>query len=123
MVRMPPYVCAIADDVDLLGDPGLRRHHQGSEQSTGDLRVGDLMGVIPVGAGLVRDETVGELTSHRHRILSHAGHPIHGIGNITPVPMQRDTIGDRFVAQVHLDQLTLPGADLRPRRGAVDSES
>ncbi len=72
------------------------------------------MGVIPIRAGLVSDETIGELTSHRHRILSHPGHPVHGVGNINPVPMQRDTIGDRLVTQMHLDQLTLPGADLRP---------
>ena len=71
------------------------------------------MRVIPIRADLISDEAIGELTSDRHRILSHPGHPVHGVGDIDSVPMQRDTIGDRLVTQLHLDQLTLPSADLR----------
>jgi hypothetical protein len=71
--------------------------------------------VIPIRASLVRAETIGELTTHRHRVLSHPGDPIHGVGNVDAVPVQRDTIRDRLVAQVHFDQLTLRSADLRAR--------
>ena len=60
------------------------------------------------------DETVGEGASERHRVLSYTGYAVHGIGNIEAVPMQRHPIGDGFVMEVHLDQLTLRGADLRP---------
>ena len=35
------------------------------------------MGVIPKGAGLLGDKPVAELTTDRHRILSHTRHPIH----------------------------------------------
>ena len=73
------------------------------------------MGVIPVRASLVRDETVSELTPDCHGVLGDASDAVHGVGNIKPMPVQRDAIGDRFVAQMHLDQLTLPGPDLRPR--------
>ena len=71
------------------------------------------MGVIPIRADLISDEAVAEPTTDRHRILSDAGNPVHGVGDVDTVPVQRDTIGDRFVAQLHLDQLTLRGADLR----------
>ena len=81
------------------------------------------MGVIPVRAGLVGDEPIGELTSEWHRVLGHPGYPVHGVGHVDAMPVQRDPIGDRLVAQMHLDQLTLPGADLRTRGGAIDAES
>ena len=66
------------------------------------------MGVIPERASPIGDEAVGELTSDRHRILSHTCDAVHSVGDVNPVPVQRDASGDRLVAQMHLDQLTLP---------------
>ena len=40
------------------------------------------MGVIPIRAGLLRDETVGELTSDRHCVLGHTRDPVHGVRHI-----------------------------------------
>jgi hypothetical protein len=71
------------------------------------------VGVIPVRARPVGNETVGEPTSDRHGILSHTRYAVHGIGNINSMPVQGDPIGDRFVAQVHLDQVALRSPDLR----------
>ena len=71
------------------------------------------MGVIPERAGAIGDETVAELTSDRHRVLSHTCDAVHGVGDVDAVPVQCDAGGDRLVAQMDLDQLTLPGADLR----------
>ena len=71
------------------------------------------MRVIPIRADLFSDEAVSERTSDRHSILGHPGYAVHRIRDVDTVPVQRDTIGDRFVAQLHLDQLTLQGPDLR----------
>ena len=73
------------------------------------------MGVIPKCAGLVGDEPVSELAPYRYRILGDTSDPVHGVGHINPMPVQRDPIGDRLVAQMHLDQLTLPSNDRRAR--------
>src|SRR4029450_12762126 len=81
------------------------------------------MGVIPICAGPVSEESVAELTATWHGVLSYTRYAIHGVGHIKAMPVQRHTIGNRFVPQMHLDQLALPGPDLRTRRGAVDGES
>jgi hypothetical protein len=100
-------------NVDLLGDPRRRQHYQRTEQPSGNLRIGYLVGVIPERAGSIGDEAIGELSSDRHGVLSHACDAIHGVGDVEAVPVQRDACSHRLVTQMHLDQLTLPDADLR----------
>src|SRR5215217_3352308 len=81
------------------------------------------MGVIPKRASPIGDKAVSELTSDRHRVLSHTGHAVHGIRDINAVPVQRNSGSYRLITQMHLNQLTLYDADLRAGRCAIDGES
>ena len=79
--------------IKLLRNARLRDDHQRAEQPAGHLWIRDLMGVVPIGPCLISNETVGEVTAHRHSILGHSGDTVHGIRNIDSVPVQRDTVG------------------------------
>ncbi len=81
------------------------------------------MGVIPKRTSPICDEAVRELTSDRHRVLSHTGDAVHGVGDINSVPVQRDSGSNRLITQMHLNQLPLPDADLGAGRCAIDGES
>lgn len=71
------------------------------------------MGVIPVGADLIRDEAIDIFLPRQHRILGHAGHAVDTIGHIQSVPVQGRTIDDVRVPQDDLDQIALDGLDGR----------
>lgn len=81
------------------------------------------MGVIPVGADLIRDEAIDIFLPRQHRILGHAGHAVDTIGHIQSVPVQGRTIDDVRVPQDDLDQIALDGLDGRSGGGAVQGEA
>ena len=81
------------------------------------------MGVVPERASPIGHEAVGELTADRHGILSQTGDAVHSVGDVDPVPVQRDSCSNRLVTEVNLHQLALANPDLGAGRCAIDRES
>jgi hypothetical protein len=84
-----------------------RPDDQRTEQAADDPLVGDLVKVVPVAAGLLRHEPVGELLAGPHGLLGDAGHTVSRVRHVHAVPVQRDAVEHVGVPQVHLEQLAL----------------
>ena len=126
---LPPVDVKDCDLVDHRGPsrPGTRsgsgsacrQDHHGAEQPPLDLFVRHLVGVVPVRAGVLRDEPVHEAPADGHGILRHARDTVRRVGDVDAVPVQRRPVGHRLVDEGDLDEVTLVGADRRSGRRAV----
>ena len=121
--RADPEGVRDRDRLDVLLDASARLHHERAEQALDDLLVGDLVGVVPVGAGVLDDEAVDELLARHHRVLGDPGDPVLPVRYVDPVPVQRRAVGHRLVAEADLDEVALRGLHHRAGARAVDGEA
>lgn len=104
----------------ILERPGVRLDDERPEEPAEHLTVRQLVGAIPVGAHLARDEAVGEAFARPDRILRDARHSVHCVGHVEAMPVQCCAALHVLVVQRYLDESALPDPQLGPRRGGVE---
>jgi hypothetical protein len=105
--------------VHIGAGPGGRGDDEGSEEAAEDLLMGDLVRVVPEGAGLVGDEPVDERLADADGVLGDPRGAVHGAGHVDAVPVEGDPVGHARVLEGHFDELALHRADRRTRGRAV----
>src|SRR5262249_51164037 len=78
-----------------------------------------LMGVIPVGPGLIGTEPIDELLAGRYRVLRRARCTILCTRDVVSVPVHGHTFVNVDVAKSDLDQIALGGGDRRAGKLSV----
>lgn len=104
----------IAPQANVIEDPNLVAmvgewdgvvHYENSVESALDLLCATDVWVVPKGAGVLRDEAIGEPAPGWDGGLGDAGHAVHGVGNAYAVPMDRGGLG-KVVLQANLQLLS-----------------
>ena len=78
--------------------------------------------MVPERPDLLGAEAVHVTLARQDGVLRDAGHPVLGVRDVDPVPMDRHALVDVLVQQGYLDEISLAHAQLRPGRAAVEGQ-